>query len=65
MPRMNGPDLVRALGETRPETKVLYLSGYASNAVFRQSALDSGVAFLQKPATPTSLLLKVREVLDG
>jgi FixJ family two-component response regulator len=43
--------------------KVLYMSGYADGAVVRHGALESTVAFIQKPITPEALTLKVRETL--
>jgi signal transduction histidine kinase len=64
MPGMNGRELADAIAETRPRTKVLYLSGYTNDSIVHHGVLDVGIAFLQKPATPKSLLLKVREVLD-
>jgi hypothetical protein len=42
----------------RPETRVLYVSGYAENTITHHGVLDPGVWFL--PAA----LQKVREVLD-
>jgi PAS domain S-box-containing protein len=64
MPRMSGPDLASRLQQQRREIKVLYLSGYTENAVIRQGVLDGGLAFLQKPVVPGTLLRRVREVID-
>ncbi|MCA1586739.1 MAG: PAS domain S-box protein, partial [Acidobacteria bacterium] len=64
MPTMSGRELVSHLQQTHPGIKVLYCSGYTDDAIVRHGKLDSGVAFLQKPFTPRSLLSKVREVLD-
>jgi hypothetical protein len=45
--------------------KVLFTSGYTDDAILQHDVLDSGVAFLQKPLTPASLVGKVRDVLRG
>lgn len=63
MPGMGGRELVKQLAQTRPETKVLYLSGYTEDAIVSEGTIESGAAFLQKPFTLQSLSRKVREVL--
>jgi two-component system, cell cycle sensor histidine kinase and response regulator CckA len=63
MPKTSGRELARALLETRPRTKVLYMSGYTDNAIVHNGVLDAGVSFLQKPITPDALARKVHEVL--
>ena len=64
MPRMNGRELFGRLEGLRPEMKVLFMSGYADNAIVHNQVLDSGIAFIQKPFTGADLGRKVRKVLD-
>ena len=65
MPGMTGRRLSEHFTGSRPEMKVLYMSGYTDNAIVRHGVLDAETAFLQKPFTPEVLARKVREVLDG
>jgi CheY-like chemotaxis protein len=65
MPGGSGRDLARQLAETRPDTKVLYVSGYTDDAIVHHGMLEPGLNFLQKPFTPVVLARKVREVLDA
>ena len=63
MPGMGGRELVKQLIQLRPETKVLYLSGYTEDAILSEGTIEKGAAFLQKPFTLQNLSRKVREVL--
>jgi FixJ family two-component response regulator len=65
MPVLGGRQLSERLSQLRPETKVLYTSGYTDDAVVRHGLLETGVAFLQKPFAPEVLARKVREVLNA
>jgi signal transduction histidine kinase len=61
---MSGPAVYEALRALRPTVKVLYMSGYADEAIVRTGVLNEGQPFLQKPFTPRDLAVKVRDVLD-
>jgi PAS domain S-box-containing protein len=63
MPGIGGRELVRQLAQSRPTTKVLYLSGYTEDAIVSDGSIEKGTAFLQKPFSLQSLARKVREVL--
>ena len=65
MPGMNGHELARRVVLLRPATKVLYMSGYAENAIVHNGTLDEGINLLQKPFTLQALKGRVREVLDA
>ncbi len=65
MPLMPGRALVERLVEARPDTRVLFMSGYTDDAVLRHGVLQEGAAFLQKPFLPSALARRVRDVLDA
>ena len=64
MPGLNGRELAEQLQAERPETRVLYMSGYAGDAIESHGVHAQGLAFLAKPFTLEDLLRKVRNVLD-
>ncbi|MCD6282828.1 PAS domain S-box protein [bacterium] len=64
MPEMNGKELAERLKALRSDLRVIYMSGYADAAIFQNGSVPESAAYLQKPFTPDSLLLKLREVLD-
>jgi two-component system cell cycle sensor histidine kinase/response regulator CckA len=64
MPEVGGRELTERLLDIHPEMRVLFVSGYTDDAVFRHGVSEAEVNFLQKPFTPLALASKVREVLD-
>jgi DNA-binding response OmpR family regulator len=65
MPGMTGKALAEELSQTRPDLKVLYMSGYTDSTIAHHGVLEAGVAFLQKPFSLRALARKVRAVLDS
>jgi PAS domain S-box-containing protein len=64
MPEMNGPELARKIQFIRPETRVLFVSGYTADIITHHGVLHPDVHFLEKPFSARNLGRKVREVLD-
>ncbi len=64
MPRMGGRELAERVGNERPRTRILFMSGYTQVGFSGQGGLPAGVAFIQKPFSPTALAARVRDVLD-
>jgi two-component system, cell cycle sensor histidine kinase and response regulator CckA len=65
MPGMSGVDLVRAFEVSRPELRVLYISGYADDDLTPHGLRAANVAFLAKPFPPDVLARQVRALLDA
>ncbi|HVH89554.1 MAG TPA: PAS domain S-box protein, partial [Terriglobales bacterium] len=63
--QMSGRELAERLLKIRPEMKVLYVSGYADDAIVHHGVLNAGMSFLQKPFTTEALARKIRYLLDG
>ncbi len=63
MPRASGPEVAKRVTRLHPETKVVYMSGYADNVAVRQIVRDGGANFLQKPFTLDALQRKLQEIL--
>ncbi len=65
MPGISGRELAEHVRRTRPDIRILYMSGYAyypgSNGAFPHPE----DAYIQKPFAPAALAAKVREILDG
>ncbi len=64
MPGMSGRQLSDSLHGIRPETPVLYTSGYTDDAIVHHGVLDAGVNLLEKPYTQNELLVAVRSALN-
>jgi two-component system cell cycle sensor histidine kinase/response regulator CckA len=65
LPGMNGPQLAEQVTRISPRTRVLYISGYTSDAIAHYGVLDPGLWFLAKPFSVSELVAKIREVLDA
>ena len=65
MPGMSGRQLAEKILSKRPQTKVVYMTGYTDDMVVQHRVLEPGVKLLQKPFTKVDLALKVRSTLDG
>jgi signal transduction histidine kinase/CheY-like chemotaxis protein len=64
MPGMNGPQLVESIKENQPNIKVIMMSGYTDNVITQQGALQNNYTLLSKPLLPTTIAVKIRNILD-
>jgi len=65
MPGISGRALADQLWAKRPDTRVVFMSGYTDDVLVRTGALVPGMSFLQKPLRPEAVAAKVREALDS
>ncbi len=62
MPRMGGAELARRFRESRPQTHVLFISGYTQDML---SEADQAAHLLEKPFTHEALFARIRKLLDS
>ena len=62
---MNGRQVADAARVLRPDLKVLFITGYAENAVVGNGNLDPGMAVLTKPFAMDHLAGKIRELIQN
>ena len=60
---MNGRQMAEAGRVARPDLKVLFITGYAENAVLGHGHLDPGMAVLTKPFVMDALAARIREMI--
>jgi CheY-like chemotaxis protein len=65
MPGVSGRELSERIVQLRPGIKILYMSGYTDQSVFRNGILDKGAELLQKPFGMSTLASKLREILSS
>ncbi len=65
LPGVDGPTLVMRLRRKHPGLRVLYVSGYAGDAMVQSGFLGPDEAFLDKPFSGDDLSHRVRSLLDA
>ena len=65
MPGMSGRQVAEKIQTMRPETKIVYMTGYTDDMVVQHKVLEPGANLLQKPFNKMELAQKVRATLDG
>jgi two-component system cell cycle sensor histidine kinase/response regulator CckA len=65
MPGRSGKDLAAVLRRLRPETRVLYMSGYNQEVAIHEDALAGGLNLIEKPFIAVDLLRAIRRILDS
>ena len=65
MPEMDGPSLLKELRKTKPDLKIIFVSGYPDDAFKKTLDENEAYAFLPKPFTLPQLAAKVKEQLEG
>ncbi|HSW64821.1 MAG TPA: PAS domain S-box protein [Dissulfurispiraceae bacterium] len=63
MPGMNGAVLSERLRRSRPNLKILFMSGYTENAIVQRGVLDLDTHFIQKPFTFEAIAKKIEQVM--
>jgi CheY-like chemotaxis protein len=62
---MNGRQVADAARITRPDLRVLFVTGYAENAAVGNGHLDPGMEVITKPFVMTEFGNRVREIIEG
>ncbi len=63
LPGMNGRQLAEVARQSRPDLKILFITGYAQNAAVRAGFLADGMDMMTKPFAVDALATKIRDIL--
>ncbi len=63
LPGMNGRQLADALRSSRPDLKVLFITGYAESAVLNHGHLEPGMHVITKPFAMETLASRIKELI--
>ena len=63
MPEISGGETYRRIAKTRPDLKVIYMSGYSQLVAASEKLAEPGAEFLHKPYTLAGLVSRVQQVL--
>jgi CheY-like chemotaxis protein len=64
LPGRGGRAVAEGITQQRPETRIVYMSGYTYDAIAHHGVLDSGTTLVQKPFTPDTLVRTIRDALS-
>jgi PAS domain S-box-containing protein len=65
MPKKNGKEVYEQIKRVKYDMKVIFVSGYSADIIYKKGILEVGMNFISKPVSPDDLLIKVRDVLDA
>ena len=65
MPGMDGKEVALRVAELHPSVRVLYASGYTTEAIVHHGLIEDGIEFIQKPFDHEELLLRICRILDS
>ncbi len=64
LPKAGGREVMEEIHKIRPDTRILFTSGYSVNGIHTNFILEDNLVLLQKPYSRDDLLLKIREMID-
>ncbi len=65
MPKKNGKEVYAEIRKIKANIKVIFVSGYSADVIYKKGLLEVGLNFISKPTSPDNLLIKVRNVIDN
>lgn len=65
MPVMDGMEALPKIREASPSTRVIVLTGFGSASIRKRTLADGAIAYLEKGATPATMIQAARDALKG
>jgi DNA-binding response OmpR family regulator len=64
MPVKNGREACEEIKVIDPGVKTIFMSGYTDDIISRKGILQEGFDLVSKPINPTTLMRRIRDILD-